>query len=86
MPDGDLLATMVHVPAPTMVTVAALTVQTLVVDEAKLTAELEVAVALSVKAASPRDLLDSAPKEMVCGTTPVIATGVYELSTDPLPI
>ena len=52
-------------PADTSVTVDPDTVQTDPVSEAKLTANPEVAVALTVKGALPNTLFDSPPKAIV---------------------
>ena len=59
------VAWIVHVPAETRVTVAADTVQTPEVVEAKLTARPEEAVAPTANGAVPNGWLESAAKEMV---------------------
>jgi hypothetical protein len=69
---------MVHVLTATNVAVLPETVQTDVVVEAKLTARLEDAVALSVKGALPSAIFESDPKVMVwdcCVTWKLWLTG-----------
>src|SRR5580693_6063031 len=56
---------MVHVPTATSVAVVPETVQTDVVVEAKLTARLEDAVAVSIKGALPSAIFEIAPNVMV---------------------
>jgi hypothetical protein len=73
---------MVHVPAPTSVTVVPDTVQTDEVVEAKLTANPELALALTANGAAPNTWPDSAPNVMAWlpGVTAKLwLTGVAEL-------
>jgi riboflavin synthase alpha subunit len=53
-------------PTPTIVRVLPETVQILNVDEVKVTARVDVEVAVSVKAESPKDLLVGDVKAIVC--------------------
>jgi hypothetical protein len=61
----NCVAWMVHVPAPTSVTVTPDTVHTGEVIEAKLTANPELALALTANGAAPNTWLDKAPKLIV---------------------
>jgi hypothetical protein len=56
---------MVHIPTPASVTVAPDTVQTVEVVEAKLTANPELALALTANGAVPNTRLDKLPKLIV---------------------
>ena len=77
---------MVHVPAPTSVTVLPLTVQTVEVLDVNVTAAPADDVAARENAASERLLAPSEPKEIVCTPAPITATGVPVLAVvEPFP-
>ena len=70
---------MEQLPADTSVTVLPLTVQTLLVVEARLTGSPELAVAVRLAEPTPRDTLESEPKVMVCAVPAIVklcVTGV----------
>ena len=70
---------MEQLPAETRVTVLPLTVQTLLVVEARLTGSSELAVAVRLAEPTLRDMLESEPKVMICAVPTIVklcVTGV----------